>query len=234
MSFSQLAGKLQLIQVSTKYENSTFIQPKSLHFSCALYNCGHTFVCGSSNGIRRDKNAQLEPSLRRKIGFGRQVNSGVDRDQVRARPGDLEGGPLLAALEDYAHRAYPAKDVPMQATLNAITSFRQVRARSMGRPTAGGWQLIGPSKADAPDLLTFSGADYTTSGRVTALAIDPSCGRRRCTGLGRRRGRWRVAHRQCTIREWFVLDVCVGQLRHECDRDAHVRSSEQHSLRWHR
>jgi hypothetical protein len=28
--------------------------------------------------------------------------------------------------------------------------------------------------------LTFSGAEYFTSGRVTALAIDPSCGRRNC------------------------------------------------------
>jgi hypothetical protein len=105
----------------------------------------------------------------------------IDRDQVRARPGDLEGGPLLAALEDYAHRAYPAQDVPMRATLNAITSFRQVRARSMGRPSPGGWELIGPSKADAPNLLTFSGAEYFTSGRVTALAIDPGCSNRRCT-----------------------------------------------------
>jgi hypothetical protein len=26
-----------------------------------------------------------------------------------------------------------------------------------------------------PGLLVFSGADYTTSGRITALAIDPSC-----------------------------------------------------------
>jgi hypothetical protein len=99
----------------------------------------------------------------------------------RTRPGDQEGGPLLAALEDYAHRAYPAKDVPMQATLNAITSFRQVRAMSMGRPpSAATWQLIGPSKADVPDVLTFSGTEYFASGRVTALAIDPSCSKTRC------------------------------------------------------
>src|SRR5438105_1521007 len=63
----------------------------------------------------------------------------------RTLPGDQEGGPLLAAIEDYAHRAYPAKDVPMQATLNAIAGFRHVRAMSMGRPAAGAWQLIGPS-----------------------------------------------------------------------------------------
>ena len=108
----------------------------------------------------------------------------TDRDALggnkRTLPGDQEGGPQLAAIEDYAHRAYPAKDVPMTATLNAIASFRNVRARSMGRPSVGAWQLVGPSKSDFPDILTFSGAQYFTSGRVTALAIDPSCGRRRC------------------------------------------------------
>jgi len=108
-----------------------------------------------------------------------------DRDELagnkRTLPGiDRDQWPLLAALEDYAHRAYPAKDVPMTATLNAITSFRQVRAMSMGRPAAGAWQLIGPSKADDPSILTFSGTEYFTSGRVTALAIDPGCNVRRC------------------------------------------------------
>jgi hypothetical protein len=118
----------------------------------------------------------------------------ADRDELggnkRTLPGlEREHGPLLAAMEDYAHRAYPAKDVPMSATLSAIASFRQVRAvssslrardRSMGRPAPGVWQLIGPSHANVPDILTFSGADYTTSGRVTALAIDPGCSKRRC------------------------------------------------------
>src|SRR5437660_710771 len=107
-----------------------------------------------------------------------------DRDELggnkRTMPGDQEGGPLLAAIEDYAHRAYPAKDVPMTATLNALTGFREVKRASMGRPSVGAWQLIGPSKADVPDILTFSGAEYFTSGRVSALAIDPSCSVRRC------------------------------------------------------
>ncbi len=111
--------------------------------------------------------------------------SRVDRDQLsgnkRTLPGiDREGGPLLAASEDYAHRAYPAKDVPMTAALSAIASFTHVKAMSMGRPSTSAWQLIGPDKANDPDILTFSGAQYFTSGRVTALAIDPSCSNRRC------------------------------------------------------
>jgi hypothetical protein len=109
-----------------------------------------------------------------------------DRDAAggnkRTLPGiDRDGGPLLAAMEDYAHRAYPAKDVPMWATQNALTSFRHVTAMSVGKPSAAGaWQLIGPSKADVPDILTFSGTEYFASGRVTALAIDPNCSNRRC------------------------------------------------------
>ena len=31
-----------------------------------------------------------------------------------------------------------------------------------------------------PGLLVFSGADYTTSGRVTAIALDPSCSQSKC------------------------------------------------------
>src|SRR5215470_18658681 len=75
-----------------------------------------------------------------------------DRDELggnkRTMPGDQEGGPLLAALEDYAHRAYPAKDVPMPATINALAGFRHVQRMSMGGRSApkpsGAWQLVGP------------------------------------------------------------------------------------------
>ena len=127
-----------------------------------------------ASGPDRLRNLSKFRGDRDELGGNKRTLPGLDRDQ----------GPLLAAMEDYAHRAYPAKDVPMTATMNAIASFRHVEAMSMGRrigrPAPGTWQLIGPSKADAPDILTFSGTQYFTSGRVTALAIDPSCSRRRC------------------------------------------------------
>src|SRR5215813_14498599 len=110
-----------------------------------------------------------------------------DPDQVGKNkltlPGDRDLGPMLAAMEDYAHRAYPAKDVPMHATLNALAGFRHVQHMSMGkRPpgSSGTWQLIGPDKANNPNILTFSGAQYFTSGRITALAGDPSCSNKSC------------------------------------------------------
>jgi hypothetical protein len=118
-----------------------------------------------------------------------------DRDDLfrnkRALPGlDREHGPLLAAMEDYAHRAYPAKDVPMRATLNARAAFEHVKSRTMATTTStltaslalpsAAWTLIGPSEAVDPSILTFTGTEYITSGRITALAIAPGCDTTTC------------------------------------------------------
>ncbi len=98
---------------------------------------------------------------------------------------EREGGPMSAAEEDYANRAYPAAYVPFALTRNAKTAWTNIMATAVGKgshaPSASGaWTLVGPSIANFPDVLTFSGASYTTSGRITALAIDPSCNTRRC------------------------------------------------------
>src|SRR6266496_3213124 len=100
-----------------------------------------------------------------------------------AMPGpEREGGPTAGAQEAYANRAYPAPYVPFTLTRNAHRAWTNVMARAPGRGVnaLGGWTLAGPSTANFPDILTFSGAAYTTSGRITALAIDPACSTSRC------------------------------------------------------
>jgi hypothetical protein len=100
-----------------------------------------------------------------------------------AIPGpEREGGPMAAADEDYANRAGPAAYVPFELTRKAHSAWTNVRARAgrQGPNAPGAWTLIGPSTANFPDVLTFSGAAYTTSGRITALAVDPACNNRRC------------------------------------------------------
>ena len=93
---------------------------------------------------------------------------------------ESEGGPTAAAEENYANRAYPAAYVPFQLTRQAHTDWKNAKSRAnKNRP--GIWTLAGPSTANFPDVLTFSGAAYTTSGRVTALAIDPACSNKKCT-----------------------------------------------------
>jgi hypothetical protein len=109
-----------------------------------------------------------------------------DRDEMlgnkRALPGlERDGSPFLAAEEDYAKRAYPATDIPFSATLNARAAFENIQNRTAAATTSAAspsdptWTLIGPSRAVDPSILTFTGTEYFTSGRITALAIAPTC-----------------------------------------------------------
>jgi hypothetical protein len=99
----------------------------------------------------------------------------------RGEPGEEAKGedPESAAEEAYEQRAYPAAEIPFTATLNAQKAWAKLQSQK-GKNTVGQWTLAGPSTANYPDILTFSGRDYTTSGRVTALAIDPSCAISKC------------------------------------------------------
>ena len=97
-----------------------------------------------------------------------------------AMPGpEREGGPMAASEEDYANRAFPAAYIPFRLTTNAQNAWGKTKPPK-NKNKAGTWTLIGPSSANFPDVLTFSGAPYTTSGRVTALAIAPNCGQGHC------------------------------------------------------
>jgi hypothetical protein len=115
----------------------------------------------------------------------RQNHAELFRSKMTLPGPEREGGPVSAAEEDYVKRAFPATDIPLALRRNAHAAWASVKARAAGKgpqaPNAlGAWTLAGPSISNAPDILTFSGAAYTTSGRVTALAIDPSCNTRRC------------------------------------------------------
>src|SRR5438034_1613922 len=111
-----------------------------------------------------------------------QRNAELFRSKMTLPGPEREGGPMSAAEEDYAKRAFPATDIPFALRRNAHAAWASVRGRS-GREAAnalGAWTLAGPSTSNAPDILTFSGAAYTTAGRITALGVDPSCNTRRC------------------------------------------------------
>jgi hypothetical protein len=73
--------------------------------------------------------------------------------------------------------------VPFALTKDAQSAWQRLKAAKSqkGKNTPGAWTLAGPSNATFPDVLTFSGAQYTTSGRITALEIDPACSTGSCT-----------------------------------------------------
>src|SRR5215469_1838719 len=106
----------------------------------------------------------------------------ASRDEGSDKTGQSED-PTSAAMEDYANRAYPAAYVPMQLTINAQQGWANMKAQGVGKDKnkPGTWTLAGPSNAIFPDILTFSGAQITTSGRITALAISPNCSTNGCT-----------------------------------------------------
>jgi len=122
-------------------------------------------------------------------GVGLTAKSG-DPDAGVAKTGSaqataaIEGAPASVALaeEEYQQRAYPAEAVSPQATAAAQQAWANVKGRGVGKGKnkVGQWTMIGPSHADMPGLIVFSGADYTTSGRITALALDPACSPSSC------------------------------------------------------
>jgi hypothetical protein len=89
---------------------------------------------------------------------------------------------LQASADAYAARAFPADSVSIELTQQAQSSWSKAKGRGHGKNKnkAGTWTLAGPSFSTQPALLNFSGKSYVTSGRVTALAIDPNCNQGHC------------------------------------------------------
>ena len=106
----------------------------------------------------------------------REAELGLGNRDEEGRSENPEG----AALEAYQQRAYPAAYVPMQLTKDAHKAWLQMKANGKGKANGNMWTLVGPSEADFPDILTFAGTPYVTSGRITALAISPDCNNDRC------------------------------------------------------
>ena len=90
-------------------------------------------------------------------------------------PNEVRWADYTPAVEAYLKRAYPASEVPWEATIAAKDGWESL---SREAHSAGTWQLIGPSEANVPGVLNALGdaAPYITAGRVTAMALSPKCG----------------------------------------------------------
>ncbi|MGH8267027.1 MAG: WD40/YVTN/BNR-like repeat-containing protein [Steroidobacteraceae bacterium] len=94
-------------------------------------------------------------------------------------PNELRDGLYTPSIEEFLKRAYPSADVPAGVTNAARNGWA---ALNRNEASDGRWQLIGPSIARVPGVLNSLGdsAPYITAGRVTAMALAPSCSRERC------------------------------------------------------
>ncbi|HEY2615586.1 MAG TPA: hypothetical protein VGI42_07730, partial [Chthoniobacterales bacterium] len=152
--------------------------------------------------------APVAPAFAFKKGDPDLMGAG-DNKRAIIGPNEYRAGDYTPDVEAYLVRAYPASTVPTGASSSARKGWS---AMDGGSHFGGAWQLIGPSTANFPGVLTFSGHDYTTSGRITALAISPNCDRDNCTlYVGAAGGGiWRTNNALATTPTWQFLSTSFG------------------------
>src|SRR2546423_14784174 len=98
-----------------------------------------------------------------------------------AKIGSQDESPTSWADQNYqlnAGDSIPAADIAgAQAAASAIAS----KGAGTGKYSTTSWFALGPTTANYPAFLNRHGSAYTASGRITALAISPTCTSQNCT-----------------------------------------------------
>ncbi|MEA2218063.1 MAG: hypothetical protein QOJ35_689, partial [Solirubrobacteraceae bacterium] len=166
------------------------------------------------------------------VGFGGgergKREAGGDRDrgarfEVQDPDKDAKPGTITPAREAFVNRAYPRSYIRAAAVQKATRATRAMPTRlatsqfrrgvrdAAARASVGApWGFLGPTTGFAPGPTTESLKDSVTSGRVTALAIDPNCG---TPGKGCRLwvaaaggGIWRTDDAKAATVAWTALE----------------------------
>src|ERR1700736_841320 len=173
MKLGSLATSLNCYSMKRNYwfSHSTYLSHVRMGVAGALIIAavGMAFVAAKTSTPSR---APAARAFVFKKGDRDAIEPGRNKLAVFGGSNELRGPDYTPDVEAYLIRAYPDTEVSGDATLAAKTSWRSLDA---SQHAPGQWQLIGPSTASFPAVLTFSGAPYITSGRITALAIAPNC-----------------------------------------------------------
>jgi len=94
--------------------------------------------------------------------------------------GDKEG-PASYADQVAELNAYPAASISADQIAGAQAANAALTAVGKGKNSTSSWFSLGPTDAVYPAVLNRHGSRYVTSGRITALAIKPGCGKQSCT-----------------------------------------------------
>jgi hypothetical protein len=96
---------------------------------------------------------------------------------------DSREGPASYADQVEELNAYPGDGVTAAQVAGAQAAFasNQGNAYGKGKHSTTSWYSLGPTKSVYPASLNRHGSAYTASGRITALAISPTCDKSRCT-----------------------------------------------------
>ena len=90
-----------------------------------------------------------------------------------------ESEPSVGVEQERAeNRAWPAASVDFETGRDAAGAFDEVAKRPGGKEAK--WQPLGPTVAVVPAEVTYTGVQNVVSGRISALALSPSCGASEC------------------------------------------------------
>ena len=111
-------------------------------------------------------------------GPSQQGGLSLSQDRLNKVKQILKDSAFNAAEEQYLNRALPNTTISIDQALKANRSFSDVQNQGNEHGDQngnGGWQLIGPTVGTVPGPVTYTGRSTTYSGRVTSLAIAPTC-----------------------------------------------------------
>jgi hypothetical protein len=145
--------------------------------------------------------------------------AGVDERLGRLRQalpglgGEFGGGGY--SDEKFGARAYPDDDIPLERLTNARRAFEELEARGSGSGGPAGWEFLGPTSAVYQQTFyrfSYVPRQYESSGRITAMAIAPTCGPGNCriwiAAAGG--GVWRTDNALSGSPRWDYLSGSIG------------------------
>jgi len=153
-----------------------------------------------SPGAESEKNAEKEPAAEKTRGGEKEEQAGASQEatSLQVKPvagvGEVEDANLVRARQDwfYKQRAYPLDHIPQGMRQKAQDHLdRMIVAHQASQLGASALQYLAPkiSGAPGPQVITFPGPNTWTpigpapsasfqfgsvSGRVTAIAVDPT------------------------------------------------------------
>ena len=126
----------------------------------------------------REREGEEEEASLREIALrgDRQLPILVVREKI-GESGEAErfGGP---AAEAYENRAIPRATIRFRQVRKAIAAAEAIpsaRSGGLSAPLAAGWQELGPVTPTVPAIATYTDRETQNSGRVTSMAIAPTC-----------------------------------------------------------
>src|SRR4051812_25249658 len=169
---SALVLAISLPRAGRQHTQKNPAATKSIQTSSVVHQAVHSASDKKSASIDENKVASLKSgpvlNIRNRFGLKQQGEYGLLSRSEASEKDEAAENPNAAEEDAYAARAYPAAYIPQQLTVNAQREWTKVKARGVGKGknTPGNWTLAGPSSSNFPAVLTFSGAAYTTSGRI--------------------------------------------------------------------